>query len=43
VLAWVIAIAIFLFVLYSLIYPVGQAAIIYYLQKKTTVKAAIKK
>jgi len=39
----VIVITIILFVLYSVIYPLGQAAIIYYLHEKKWIRQALKK
>lgn len=39
----VIAITIFLFVAYSIIYPVGQSAIIHYLKDKKNIRSALKK
>lgn len=44
VISWVIGIAITLFLAYSLVYPVGQAAIIHYLNdKKKSIRDALKK
>lgn len=44
VINWVIAIAITLFLAYSIIYPIGQGAIIHYLNDKNkSIKAALKK
>lgn len=44
VISWVIGIAIVLFVAYSIIYPIGQGAIIHYLNDKNrSINAALKK
>ncbi|HBB04888.1 TPA: hypothetical protein DCZ39_08670 [Patescibacteria group bacterium] len=44
VISRVIGIAIFLFLAYSLVYPIGQAAIIYYLNDKNkSIRKALKK
>lgn len=44
VISWVIGISIVLFLAYSFIYPVGQAAIIYYLNsKERSIRRALKK
>jgi hypothetical protein len=43
VMAIVITITIALFLMYSVIYPLGQAAIIHYLKDKHSIKSALKK
>lgn len=42
VVAWVVGITILLFVLYSFVYPVGQAAVIHYLHWKKSVRHSLK-
>jgi len=42
VVSWIVAITILLFLLYSIIYPIGQAAIIHYMHRWKSIKHSIK-